>query len=247
MKNFNFTSIFKESYSFLFSNFAVFLSGALPIVVIDSLCDYIAIDTLGSPSEGIVNILVMFISIILMVMFAVSWGNFYLGNSRAFTLSNILSWDKSKTVYLVASIKVFLVALIFALLIAGVAGTSSAIGGGIVSGALMAVLAFTMLYVAIRIGVVQGAAIVDKSSDIKNIWNKTKGGALKLFLSSFGIILPVVFVLIFVVMVYGSLINIDSTEMHRNDFWGSFMINFFSIVTNALGVIYFVNVYKKIK
>ena len=207
MNTFSFQTAFKEAFSFTFSNIGVLLKSTLPIIIVYGLIEYFIVSVItpdaindliesfknGAGLVGNHNFIGAFvgalIQVMLMIMFTVAWGGYYLKEIKNISFADVSSWHNVKTACLIVFLKVFLIyfVLVFVLSIF----INAFYSGGIIGGLILIIIAIFMTGFFTRLLVMFGYSITTAKTDLSHVWNLTKNNGVKLTLSYFGLVIPI--------------------------------------------------------
>ena len=236
MNSFSFKVAIQQCTSFTASNLAVLFKSALPLIAVHAIIEYFIQDAVMSGSENYIAILTgSLIQFVLLIMFTVAWGGYYLGEIKNISFADMSNWHNIKTAYLITSFKIFLIALFFVvvLFVPLIIINGSYDGSGF-SSIVAIFVAIGVFMVFARLSIVFGYTITTGQTSISHIWNITKNNTIKLSLSYFVLVLPIIAVSMFVVRV-----TIGFPELTA--IVGSVLV----FLINAIITVYHVNVYKQ--
>ena len=237
MGSFSFQTALKQSLSFTFNNIGVLFKSALPLIAVHGLIEYFVQGTMVPGNENYIAPFVgMLIQMMLLIMFVVAWGGYYLKEIKSISFADVSNWHNVKTAYLIASLKIFLIALVFiAILSVPLIIMNATYTGGSLGGFIAIVVAIVMFGVLARLSILFGYCITTGQTSISHIWNLTKNNGVKIATGYFALVTPIViisFIIVRPVLLSPELLAIINSVL--------------IFVINAIITVYHINVYKQL-
>jgi len=244
MKNFSFKIAFNDTYKFLIDNIVLFYKTSFIIILLYSLIEYKMnsyLSNISSITDNGYNLLVVLFSgvlqLVLITMFVVVWGGYYLKKIPTIKIIDVLNWHEIKTNYIIANLKLFGVFMLLSILSYFTVALVVALNVNIILYLVITLVVFVQLIILTRIMFILPNVIDGFSGKISDAINITKDNSIKLLLSYIGVIFPVLIIpLLFIVI----------TDYNSYGYFETLIMTIFIFISQAITTVYYINVYKQL-
>ncbi len=260
MKPFSFKIALFDSYKFLINNIVLFLKTSFIAILLFSLVEYAMkssvihiIAKTDSDYDIIVVILSVILQLILLTMFVVVWGQYYLRKMPTIQIIDVLNWNEIKASYIIANLKLFgiviLLSVISYLIISLVITLNNILNIDVLPRGGFSFVVFAPLIVLTRLRFILPHIIDGFSGKISNTMDITKGNSTKLLFSYIGVISSVCiifFVFNFIMFfIIGSVWG-DDIKFYFGTYFKLLILAVFVFISQAIITVYYINVYKQL-
>ena len=244
MKNFSFKIAFNDTYKFLINNIVLFSKTSFIIILLYSLIEYKInsyLSNIGSITDNGYNLLVIIFGVILqlvlLTMFVVVWGGYYLKKIPTIKIIDVLNWHEIKTKYIIASLKLVGVIILLSILSSFTVALVSTLNVNVISYLVIILTVFVQLIILTRIMFIFPDVIDGFSGKISDAINITKDNSIKLLFSYIGVIFPLLIIIsLFIVTI----------DYNSYGYFETLIITIFIFISHAITTVYYINVYKQL-